>query len=71
MASISIEHLYMPPGHNFFGHHGRPEPTPRRKSLRLNVPGSNSSGPACLAFSRQSRSLTPRPRLDWHQGVTN
>lgn len=24
MTSISIEHLYISPGHNFFGHHGQP-----------------------------------------------
>jgi MOSC domain-containing protein YiiM len=27
MASISIEHLYISPGHNFFGHHGQPAGT--------------------------------------------
>lgn len=27
MASISIEHLYISPGHNFFGHHGLPPGT--------------------------------------------
>jgi hypothetical protein len=24
MPPISIEHLYISPGHNFFGHHGQP-----------------------------------------------
>lgn len=27
MASISIRHLYISPGHNFFGHHGQPAGT--------------------------------------------
>jgi MOSC domain-containing protein YiiM len=27
MASISIKHLYISPGHNFFGHHGQPSGT--------------------------------------------
>jgi MOSC domain-containing protein YiiM len=27
MASISIKHLYISPGHNFFGHHGQPAGT--------------------------------------------
>lgn len=27
MASISIKHLYISPGHNFFGHHGHPAGT--------------------------------------------